>query len=295
MAVPQLMVKIWDGDPAEYFTFMDMNRVEYNANACAKEAGVSTVAFQEVTRASQFRYDEAQKLENLLKAVAQKRGLSIDIEDAWGCNRTVSYVDFERWESNLWTIYQNLGGVGERIPSDKVLVNYHATLFASAWQGTGPYHIDLDMPGIYADTEAMVFVTHTATVQQRQDEYNAVLRAEVQGDRRVRFRALSLRPKVDIPVTVAIGGLQMMQTVNLPASGWTGIGPWTQTVTLPSAVTAAVIGQWEGMSDSAVEQMMEGMLHVSSISGQTVTIRVIGKKPTVDLNPALLYDTSNVD
>lgn len=294
MTLPQLMVKTWTGTSGEFFTFRDMNRVEYNANVCAREAGVAQVTFQEVTRASQFRYDEAQKLEDLLKATAQAKGLSIDTETAWSYNRTVSYADFERWESNLWTIYQSLGGVGERIPSDKVLVNYHSVLFANAWQGTGPYHIDLDMPGIYADTEAMVFVTHTATVQQRMAEYNAVLRTEVQGDRRVRFRALSLCPKVDIPVTVAIGGLQMIHTVHLPASGWTGIGPWTQTVTLPSAVTEAVIGPWEGMSDSAVEQMMEGMLHVSSISGQTATIRVIGKRPTVDLNPALLYDTTNI-
>lgn len=295
MAVPQLMVKIWDGDPAEYFTFVDMNRVEYNANACAKEAGVSTVAFQEVTRASQFRYDEAQKLENLLKAVAQKRGLSIDIEDAWGYNRTVSYVDFERWESNLWTIYQDLGGVGERIPSDKVLVNYHAVLFANAWQGTGPYYIDLDMPGIYEDTEAMVFVTHTATVQQRQDEYNAVLRVIPNGDRLVRAYADAIRPQTDIPITVAIGGLQMHKEISLPASSWTGSGPWTQTVTVPQGATDGVIGQWEGMSADAVTQMLAARLHVSAISGTTVTVRAIGTKPTITLNPMLMYDISTTE
>lgn len=295
MAVPQLMVKIWDGDPDEYFTFMDMNRVEYNANACAKEAGVSTVAFQEVTRASQFRYDEAQKLESLLKAVAQKRGLSIDIEEAWGYNRTVSYVDFERWESNLWTIYQDLGGVGERIQSDKVLVNYHTTLFKSAWQGKGPYYIDLDLPGVHDDKEALFFVSHTAGIQARQDEYNAVLRAVPNGNRVVRVYAQARKPKSDIPLVFAIGGLQMHTEINLAASGWEGSGPWTQTVTIPDNAIVGVIGQWEGMTAEAVEQMMAGGLHVSEVSGKTATIRVIGTKPTIDLNPMLLYDVSNVE
>lgn len=290
MAVPQLMVKTWDGDPDEYFTFMDMNRVEYNANACAKEAGVSTVAFQEVSRASQFRYDEAQKLENLLKIVAQKRGLSIDIESAWNYNRTVSYVDFERWESNLWQIYQALGGIGERIPSDKFLITSNLTLFKNEWQGSGPYYMDKDVPSIYSDTEAVAYVNHTATVLQRASEYNAVLRVVPNGDRKVRVYALSIKPSEDIPIKVSIGGFRMHQVINLPASSWTGSGPWTQNVTIQNGAVDAIIGQHEGMSNQAVEQMMYGMLHVSAINGNTITVRAIGAMPTIDLNPMLLWN-----
>ena len=41
--------------------------------------------------------------------------------------------------------------------------------------------------------------------------------------------------------------------------------------------------------------MMNAMLHVSAINGTTVTVRAIGAKPTVTLNPMLLYDVSNVE
>lgn len=295
MTVPQLMVKIWDGDPAEYFTYMDMNRVEYNANICAREAGVTQVDFIETTRASQFRYDEAQKLENLLQATAQALGLTISIESAWGYNRTVSYIDFERWESNLWQIYQALGGVGERIPSDKFLITSNMTLFKNEWLGTGPYYMDKDVPSVYADTEAIAYVNHTATVLQRASEYNAVLRVVPNGDRKVRIYALSIKPREDIPIKVSIGGFRMHKVISLPASGWSGSGPWTQNVSVQNGAVDAVIGQHEGMSATAVEQMMYGMLHVSAISGNTVTVRVIGKKPTIDLNPMLLWNEDVVE
>ncbi len=294
-AIPELMSKIWDGDDNEHFTFIDMNRVEYNANICAKYAGVGTADFLVTTREGQFRYDEAQKLENLIKAIGAKLGVSVSTESHWSYNRMVSYVDFERWESNIWNLYKALGGVGERIQAGKVLVNYHTTLFASEWQGTDPYHIDLEMPAIYSDTEAMAFVSHTADVLQRQDEYNAVLRVVPNGDRVVRFYTSSVKPKHDIPVTIAVGGLQMHKEISLPASSWSGSGPWTQNVTVPQGATDAVIGQWEGMTAEAVTQLMAGWIHVSAINGTTVTVRAIGTKPTITLNPMLLYDVSNVE
>ena len=294
-AIPELMSKIWDGDDNEYFTFIDMNRVEYNANMCAKYAGVGTADFLVTTREGQFRYDEAQKLENLIKAIGAKLGVSVSTESNWSYNRTVSYVDFERWESNIWNLYTALGGIGNRIQAGTVLVNYHATLFASEWHGNGPYYMDLEMPAIYPDTEAIAFVSHTASVMQRVTEYNAVLRAVPNGDRVVRFYALSVKPRHDIPVTIAVGGLQMHTEISLPASSWSGSGPWTQNVSVPQGATDAVIGQWEGMTAEAVTQMMSAMLHVSAINGTTVTVRAIGKKPTITLNPMLLYDVSNVE
>ena len=295
MTLPQLMIRIWDGDPNEYFTFLDMRRVEYNANIIAREAGVDQVTFLEVTRASQFRYDEAQKLENLILASANAVGVQVTIEDAWSYNRTVSFADFERWEANTFTVYQELGGVGERIPSDKKLVTVSATLFADSWQGTGPYHQDLDVPSVYADTESLSFVAHTATPIQRAAEYNALLVAKTLSDRKVRVYALSIRPKVNIPIRIAMGGLQMQQIVTLPASGWQGTGPWTQTVTLSQAVTDAVIGAQEGMTDAQVEAMAEAAISVSAINGTSLTVRALYAQPEVDLPVGIMYDTAEVE
>ena len=295
MTLPQLMVKVWDGDPAEFFTYLDMRRVEYNANICAREAGVEQVAFDDVDRASQFDYSEAQKLEDLELATAQALGLTITIESSWSYNRTLSYVDFERWEANLWTIYQALGGVGERIPADKRLVTVSATLFADAWQGTGPYHIDLDVPSVYSTTEALAFVHHSASVEQRAAEYNAMLVAKTLSDRRVRVWALSIRPRVNIPIRIAMGGLQMQSVITLPATGWQGTGPWTQTVTMPQAVTDAVIGVHEGMTDAQVEAMTEASISASAVSGTSLTVRAIYAKPEIDLPVGIMYDVAEVE
>lgn len=290
MVLPELMCKIWDGDANEYFTWLDMNRVEYNANIIARESGVSQVSFIETARTSQFRYDEAQKLENLLKAVATKLGKNITIESAWGAGRTVSYVDFERWESNFWTLYTALGGTGSRIPAGKVLVTYSAVLYASRWSGSGPYYQDLEMPGIFTTTDALFYVSHTASMDARMAEYNGVLRAGTQSDRLVRVYALGLKPQVDIPVKVSIGGLAMYTELNISASSWTGSGPWTATVTLPKSPVNATLGTWPGMSDTAVEVMTNAIMSVSAMSGSTVTLRCLGEKPTMDLNPMLIWE-----
>lgn len=297
MTVPQLMVKVWTGEDGEFFTFRDMKRIQYNLNIMAEEIGVAQVDYMDTTRASQFRYDEAQRIEDHILAMATALGLSVATESAWGVGRTVTFVDFERWEAGTWAIYQALGGIGERIPSDRRLVTYRTTLFAGSWQGTGPYWMVIEMPGVYDATELMAFVPHTASVEQRRAEYNAVLRILPNGDRSVRFEALSIIPEVDIPMAVAIGGLQMHEEINLPASGWEGpdVGPWTQQVTLQGEAVDGVVGQWEGMSDEAVVQMMRGMLHVSGFNGRTATVRVIGARPSININPMMLYDVTEVE
>ena len=106
---------------------------------------------------------------------------------------------------------------------------------------------------------------------------------------------MARKPKHDIPVTIAVGGLQMHTEISLPASSWSGSGPWTQDVAVPQGATDAVIGQWEGMTAEAVTQLMAGRIHVSAINGTTITVRAIGTKPTVTLNPMLLYDVSNLE
>lgn len=297
MTLPQIMSKVWTGSGSEFFTHRDMVRVERNLNILAEEVGVEPSEYREISRSSQFYFDDANRLESLMKTVASKVGVQVQSDTSWNYGRTLSYVDFERWEAGTWKVYKALGGFGDRIPSDRILVNYHTTLFSSAWRGDGPYHVDVLMPAVDADTEAMAFVTHTASILQRQSEYNALLRTTVLDGNIVRFEALGLRPAENIPVTMAIGGLQMNQQLDLKASGWVGpdSGPWTQQVTVPQNAVEAVIGQWEGMSSEAILQMASARLHVSSISGNTVTVRVIGKKPTADLNPMLLYDIAETE
>ena len=295
MALPEIMSRIWDGDEAEFFTHIDMRRVEYNANIVAREAGVPQVSFVETAHDDQFDYSEAQKLENLIKAVADAIGVSITIEASWGMNRTVSYVDFERWESNIWACYTALGGIGERIPSDKKLIATSATLFASAWKGTGPYYYDLDVPSVYPDTEAVVFVHHSADVFQRVNEARALLKAETLADRKVRVWALNTRPRRDLLIRISMGGLRIFETKQLTAAGWTGSGPWTQNVVLSSAPSDAVAGIHEGMTDAQAEAFAAAGISPSAISGNTVTMRAILEKPTIDIPLGVLYNTGDTE
>lgn len=294
MVLPELMMRIWDGDPNEYFTHVDMNRVEYNANIVARECGVEQVSFETVTRASQFRFDETNRLEALILACAQSRGLSPSMELSWNYNHTVSYVDFERWESALWEVYHDLGGVGERIPSDKFLHTVHATLFKNSWKGSGPYYQDLDMPFIYPDTEAIVFVSEVATVEQRAAEYNALLQAVYQGDRRVRVYAHSIKPREDIPIKVTTKAFDMYKSFTLAATGWQGSGPWTQTVDIGQTVANAVIGSDERNSTEQVQAFAEAIIGASAISGSMVTVRAIGTKPATDIYATVMWSGSNI-
>lgn len=292
MTLPQLMSKIWDGDPDEYFTWLDMNRVEYNANAIARECGVSEVEFMEVGHASQFRYDEANRLEALILACARARGLSPSMELAWSYNRAISYVDFERWESSLWDVYTDLGGVGERIPAEKFLHTYNAILFADAWQGSGPYHIDLDMPAIHSDREAVAYVAETATVEQRMAEYNALLQVVHMGDRRVRVYAHSIKPRNNIPIKMTTKAFDMHKSFTLTSAGWQGTGPWTQTIDMGQTVADAVIGSDERNSTEQVVAFAEAIIGVSAVSGSTVTVRAIGTKPTTDVYATIMWSGS---
>lgn len=292
MTLPHLMCKIWDGDPAEYFTWLDMNRVEYNANILAQELGIPTVDFIEAQRKHQFRYDEAQKLEDLLVKIGKQLGIAIPSEGAWGYNRSISYVDFERWESGFWSLYTAMGGVGERIPAGKVLVTYSATLFKDAWKGVGPYYQDLVTPGIMTTTDVLAYIAHIATPEQRVAEFDALLKPQIISDRHVRIWATKVHPNVDLPLRLSIGGFHLHQEINLPAGSWQGSGPWTQTVTLDSVPVNAIIGQHGGMSDDQVVSMMKGMISVSAINGTSVTIRAIGTKPEIALNPMIMWETS---
>lgn len=293
--LPHLMSKIWDGDSNEYFTYLDMNRVEYNANILAREAGVAEVTFDTVTRASQFDFSQAQLLEDLIADTAEAVGVTVSMETAWSYNRTVSFADFERWESSMWSIYTAMGGVGERIEAGTVLVLYDVTLFASEWKGSGPYYVDLDAPAVYTDREIVAFVSASATIPQRMAEYNGWLRAEALGDRTLRVWCLKQRPLVDIPYRLAIGGIQTMETATLSASGWSGSGPWTQDITLSNPAADAVLGVADTTTDAQTMAMIDAGMCAGPISGSTLTVRCMLKKPTVDIVVGIAYNTTEIE
>ena len=292
--LPELMMRIWDGDPDERFTFMDMRRVCYNANILARELGVPQVDFHETRHEDQFDYTEAQRLEDLHRSIGEASGLSLLIEPSWGVGRGLSFADFERWESNAWEVYSRIGGVGSRIPSDKLLHTVNAVLFADEWRGDGPYYMDLDVPMVYADRDVIAYVPHTATLEERMAERHALLRAVTTGDRKVRVWALSKRPRINIPIRMTLGVFRMIETKTLTASGWAGSGPWTQTITLSNAVSDAVIGAVETMTDAQVRAFTSAGISASAVNGTSLTIRAILEKPSIDLPIGVMYNSSSV-
>jgi len=285
-----LTFKIWDGDPNEYFRWIDMNRLAYNANIMAREAGVAQVQFVEADRTQQFRLDEVQRLENLTKSIALIIGVPITIEENWYAGRQLNYHDFERIESNLWACYHAMGGEGERVESDKFRIVVSATLFASDWSATSPSYQDIDLPFYHDGADAMAWISHKATDEQRYYEIVGRLRTKVITDRSIRVWALGMTPRVNLPMRVKRGVLDMNEQITLTANGWQGNGPWTQTVTIESNATDAILGVWEGMSDEQVNAFVEGMIFVSGINGQDVTVRCIGAKPAIDLTPTLMWN-----
>ena len=104
-----IVTKTWTGNTGEYFTHVDMNRVEENANILAQRIGSSQVEYLITTRSSQFRYDEAKKLEIQLSDIAGELGVSVPTETEWAAGRMLSAEDFNRWEGNERYIEEEIG------------------------------------------------------------------------------------------------------------------------------------------------------------------------------------------
>lgn len=104
-----IVTKTWTGNTGEYFTHVDMNRVEENANILAQRIGSSQVEYVITTRSSQFRYDEAKKLEIQLSDIAGELGVSVPTETEWAAGRMLSAEDFNRWEGNERYIEGEIG------------------------------------------------------------------------------------------------------------------------------------------------------------------------------------------
>lgn len=115
-APPAMTWKIWSGGEAERFTFQDMQRIQSNISTLMDHLGFSSPLFSTPARDTQFRYDDAQKVESSIVSLAEYLHLQIDAMDVqWGPIRSLSFVDFERWEFQGWKVYNAMGGTEERI------------------------------------------------------------------------------------------------------------------------------------------------------------------------------------
>ena len=294
MTLPYLLFKIWEGNTRERFTYDDMNRVEYNANTIAREIAISQVTFMHTTRASQFRYDEAQLLEDLIQELADAVEYPASMEDSWASGRIVSYVDFERWEATLFGVYKLLGGEGERIPADKKIITMAITLYADGWQGDGPYYQYADAPIATSEEEMVVYGSHVQTLEQRVAEYNAMLRVSLYGERLIKAEALSIKPREDLELKLTIGVWDMQEIVTLGKNAWQGTGPWTQTVSLSETPANAVIGTHGGMSADAVKEYAGSVIYVSALGTKSATVTAMLRKPTVDLTPMVAWEEDEI-
>lgn len=93
-----ITTKNWEGSEGERFTFEDMNRITSNANTVASSLGFRQEVFTQVTRSSQVDYREINRLENMLQEMSDLLGLGLTMETTWGPGRSISAVDFNRWE-----------------------------------------------------------------------------------------------------------------------------------------------------------------------------------------------------
>lgn len=152
------------------------------------------------------------------------------------------------------------------------------TLSAASWSGTGPYTQTLAVDqSITGSSEFTVFGDHTMSISQRMAEYNAVIRAEVTSAGRVLFTALGDKPDEDIPLRILAGSPPKTTTVQV--SSWSGSGPWTATVGVGSAMQTALCGAVSGSDDPSASQVLDCGIHVSAVSGATVTLRAMLAKP----------------
>lgn len=158
------------------------------------------------------------------------------------------------------------------------------TLSASSWSGSGPYTQTLAVASDITPTKNfLAYGDHTMSQDQRMAEINATLRAEVTDAGRIRFTALGLKPTVDIPVRIIAGILPIVRNVEISASAWTGSGPWTAQVGMGQEVKTAMCGPSEESDVASVSAFYGGMVHVSAVSGATVTLRAMLAKPSSDI------------
>lgn len=162
----------------------------------------------------------------------------------------------------------------------RMLVAGLYTAPAVAWTGTGPYAMTIATDGIDMSSEAIAYVDHNATLKQRMAEYNGLLQGIIVADGQVQLKAHSVLPKENLPIRVISGPFPYQTTVSIPASAWTGTGPWMAAMTLSKGLKTAVCGATELTSTAMAEAIGRAGIHVCSLSGFTIVFRAMIEKPT---------------
>lgn len=163
------------------------------------------------------------------------------------------------------------------------------TIPATAWKGTGPYYADVSVP-LAGRGELITYVADFATLDQRVAEYNALLRAEENGTGVMRFWAISIRPKVDIPIKVITGMFSHAENVMIQPNQWKGSGPWTCTLNMGHQVRTATCAMTDGMTAEEARAFIDAGIHVAGVSGNTVTLRAMLSKPSVAVPVGILSE-----
>lgn len=291
MKLLQPNLKIWTGATGERFRHVDMNRITRGVNDIASNNGVPTVSFLSMEHKSQVRIDELNKLEQLHKSIATSLGVTISNQQ-WEVGQLLKYGAFNRWESVQQSLYEARGGTGSRVPWNLDLITHSATIYPNEWSGTGPYTVDMFSRDFTTDTEGIGFGSHVGNAVTRAVEHNAQLTVSVPSDNIVRVTAHGLKPNMDLPIYITREINMAQKLINLNVNSWSGTGPWTQTVNIGASAVAGVLGVHEGMSDEDIGVYARGVISVSAVSGNNVTIRAIGAKPSKTISPMLVYVTS---
>lgn len=82
-----------------------------------------------------------------------------------------------------------------------------AILYASSWSGSvSPYTQEISVSGLSAEQNGLIFISHSATVEQRDSGREALLSVVGQSAGKLTISADGALPSVDIPVTVLLLG-----------------------------------------------------------------------------------------
>lgn len=163
------------------------------------------------------------------------------------------------------------------------------TIPATAWKGTGPYYADMSIP-LAGREELIAYVADFATLEQRAAEYNALIQAKEGGTGVIRFWAVSVKPKVSIPVKVITGMFSNTDVVNIQPGQWQGSGPWTCSLNLEHEVRTATCAMPDGLTTEQARTFIDAGLHVAGVSGNSVTLRAMLERPSMDIRVGILSE-----
>lgn len=287
---PMMVFKEWTGSAAERFKHTDMARISQNTKSLADMVSVSYSPFSPA-RADIFDYGRQNTLEQAIKDICSKVGISAPMEVNWSYGRAVSYADFDRVENYLHQAYRKLNGEGGRIPWNKDRKFDMFTLYADNWTGGGPYYYTLPTSYGASYDEGIVFVRSEATMAQRFAEYNAIITVKSSASSVV-LQANGIKPKENIPIIITRGQPTMKETIELQEDAWTGTGPWYQDLTVSNNVANGIVTIAENTSDSRALDFTQCGISVSAVNGNTVTFRAVLKQPVYDLPLLLIYETN---